>query len=272
MLNRREALALCAGAGLSQFAGAADQIPMRDGIPSVDYHVHVGDELSVGRAIQVSRQRGEKFGLLQHAGEKRGGYAVYDDDSLNAWIRSLEGKPVFKAIEAETTNWPSLFSKTAIAKLDYIQADALGLPDKSGAPMQIWKRDFQPANPQEFMDRYVDFILQRISEPIDIFVVPTFLPDSLLPDYDRLWTAPRARAIIDAALANKVALEIDCHFRVPHLRFLEMARDAGVMFAFGSNYQTPESAGDISYCIEVYKRLGLTPRQFFRPSGAGRRF
>jgi hypothetical protein len=43
--------------------------------------------------------------------------------------------------------------------------------------MRIWQPDFRPANPQTFMDRYVDFQLQRISaEPIDIFAVPTFIP------------------------------------------------------------------------------------------------
>ncbi|HEV3198576.1 MAG TPA: hypothetical protein VGZ73_11725 [Bryobacteraceae bacterium] len=273
MLSRRELLAISACGPWSPPAAAADDIPIRDGVPYVDYHVHVGDEISVDRAVELSKQRGVKFGLLQHAGLPGHGYAVTDDDTLAAWVRSLEGKPVFKGIEAESVNWMSAFSKGAIAKLDYVQADALGLPDRSGAPMQIWRPDFRPANPQEFMDRYVDFQLQRIStEPIDIFVVPAFLPESLLPDYDRLWTPRRMRTVIEAALKMKVALEIDCRFRVPHLRFLEIAKAAGVKFAFGSNYQTSDGIGDIRYCVEMYRRLRLTMDRFFRPAGAGRRF
>jgi len=213
-----------------------------------------------------------KFGLLQHAGEQGHGYAVSDDASLNAWVRSLEGKPVFKGIEAETVNWMSAFSKEAIARLDYVQADALGMPDPSGAPMQIWRSDFRPANPQTFMDRYVDFQVQRISaEAIDIFVVATFLPATLLPDYDRLWTAKRIRAVVDAAVKNNVALEIDCRFQVPRFRFLDTAKAAGAKFSFGSNFQNPEGVGDISYCVEMYRRLALTPGQIFRPTGAGKR-
>jgi histidinol phosphatase-like PHP family hydrolase len=166
-------------------------------------------------------------------------------------------------------DWMSAFSKDAIARLDYVQADALGFPDKSGSPMQIWKPGFRPDNRQDFMDRYVDFHVQRIStEAIDILVVPTFLPDSLLSEYDRLWTPKRMRAVIGAAVKSNVALEIDTRFRVPRLRFLEMARAAGVRFSFGSNYQTLNGIGDISYCIEMYKRLGLTQSQIFHPSGA----
>ncbi|HEV2444557.1 MAG TPA: hypothetical protein VGS58_01490 [Candidatus Sulfopaludibacter sp.] len=273
--SRREFLLIGASATLSKLTAtpAADDVPVRDGIPWVDYHVHIGDEVSVDQAIRIAKQRGMKFGLLQHAGVRGHGFAVSDDETLNAWVRSLEGKPVFKGIEAETNNWMSAFSRDCIARLDYIQADALGLPDRSGSPMQIWKPDFRPGNTQEFMDRYVDFHVQRISaEPIDILVVPTFLPDGLLPDYERLWTPKRMQTVIDAAVKANVALEIDCRFRVPRLSFLEMARAAGVKFAFGSNYQNASGIGDISYCAEMYRRLGLTISQFFLPAGAAKRF
>lgn len=265
-------LAISSCGAFSPAAGASKNVPVRDGVPAVDYHVHVGGEVSVDRALEVSSRRKIKFGLLQHAGEKGHGYAVSDDDSLNAWVQSLQGKPVFKGIEVESVNWMQLFSKSAIRRLDYVQADALGMPDRSGAPMQIWRRDFRPADPQEFMDRYVDFHVQRIStEPIDILVAPTFLPESLLPDYDLLWTPRRMQAIIDAALKMNVALEIDCRFRVPRKAFLEMAKTRGIQFSFGSNYQTPDGIGDISYCVEMYRLLGLTKHQFFQPVGAGRK-
>ena len=273
-LSRRDLLAYGATGALSRLAWAADpnEIPIRGGIPQVDYHVHVGEEISVDRAVEISKRRGIKFGLLEHAGIPGHGFAVSDDESLNAWVQSLEGKPVFKGIEAESTNWMSVFSKEVVAKLDYVQADPLGMPDKSGSPMQIWKTGFRPDKPQDFMDRYVDFHVQRISnELIDILAVPTFLPEALLADYDRLWTEKRMRTVIDAAVKMNVALEIDCRFRVPRLRFLEMAKRAGAKFSFGSNYQTLEGIGDISYCAEMYRRLGLTMSQFFRAGGTGRR-
>lgn len=269
MLTRRELLALSSAGLLSRLA-SADDIPLYDGVPQVDYHVHVGDEVTIDRAVEISQRRGVKFGLLQHAGEKGHGYAISGDASLDAWLRSLEGKPVFKGIEAESVNWMSAFSKEVVARLDYIQADPLGIPDPSGAPLHIWQPDFRPTNPQAFMDRYADFHVERISaEPISILAVPTFLPASLLADYERLWTAKRMSAIIEAAVKRSVALEIDCRFRVPHFHFLEAAKNAGAKFSFGSNYQDLQGIGDISYCAEMYRRLALRPNQLFRPSGVG---
>jgi hypothetical protein len=268
LLDRREMLFLSAAGALSSF----NDIPTHNGVPLVDYHAHIGDGISVDRAIELSKQRGMKFGLLQHAGVKGHGYAVSDDDELEAWVRSLEGRPVFKGIEGEGTDWMSAFSKAAIAKLDYVQSDPLGMRDKSGAGMRLWSPDFRCDNPQEFMDRYVDFHVQLMSTlPLDILAVPTFLPDVLRADSDRLWTAKRMRTIIEAAVKFNVAIEIDSRFRVPRLPFLEMAKASGAKFSFGSNFQTAEGLGDIRYCVEMYEKLGLTMHQFFRPAPAGKK-
>ena len=269
MLNRREMLLGCATLALAKLPAIphAPDIPIRNGIPQVDFHVHVGGEISVNRAVEIAEQNRMRFGLLQHAGLKGGGYAITDDESLIAWVKSLEGKPVFKGIEAESVDWPSAFSKDALARLDYVQADPLGIPDKSGSPMQIWKSGFRPDDVQSFMDRYAEFHVQRIlTGPIHILAVPTYLPDTLVADYDLLWTSKRMQMIVDAALKKNVALEIETRFRVPHLSFLQVAKSAGVKFAFGSNYQTLDGIGDISYGVEMYQRLGLQPSQMFDPS------
>jgi len=269
MLNRRQMLIASVSGSLASLAAQSisDGIPIRDGIPRVDYHVHIGDAISVDRAIELSQQRGVKFGLLQHAGVKGHGYAVSDDEQLLAWIKSLEGKPVFVGIEGEGIDWPSAFSAEALARLDYAQSDPLGMPDRSGQVLKLWTPGFRYGNVQEFMDRYTDFHVQLISTlPINILAVPTFLPAVFRPDYNRLWTPKRSRTIIDAALKHRVAIEIDCRFRVPGFQFLEMAKDAGTKFAFGSNYQTAEGIGDISYCVEAYQRLRLTTKDLFRPA------
>lgn len=269
MLDRRQMLLLTAAGALSftrDERQSKPDIPIVDGVPHVDYHVHVGQEISADRAVAVSRQRGVKFGLLQHAGVKGRGYQVSDDTELDAWIRSLEGKDVFKGIEGEGTDWMSAFSKSALARLDYVQSDPLGMPDESGKPAKLWSPDFRCADPQSFMDRYVDFHVRLISAlPINILAVPTFLPDVLRSDYDNLWTLKRMQEVIDAAVKYNVALEIDSRFRVPSLRFLELAKAARAKFSFGSNYQTIEGIGDIQYGIQMYRKLGLLMDRFFRP-------
>lgn len=248
MLNRREMLFAAAGAAL-----AAD-------LPRTDYHVHAVDAITVDRALEISARRGVKFGLLKHAGVAGHGYQVTSDAELNAWIASLQGKPVFIGIEGEGMNWPSAFSKATLARIDYAQSDPLAITDRAGA--MLMSPDFRSGGTEAFMDRYVVHHVELISTlPIDILAVPTFLPASL--DYDHLWTPRRIRSVIDAALKHNVAIEIDTRFRVPRSAFLEMAKSAGLKFAFGSNDQTLDGIGDISYGLESARRLNLTAADLF---------
>lgn len=274
-LDRRQMLRLAAAGAASFLATeghAAADFPIEHGIPRVDYHAHIGEGISVDDAIAIAHKRRLKFGLLQHAGSDGHGYAVSNDDELDRWLRSLEGKPVYKGIEAEGLDWVASFSKSALAKVDYIQSDPLAMPDETGAPMRLWSADFRCDNPQKFMDRYADFHVELIStKPIDILAVPTFLPDVLRVDYDRLWNNRRTQIVIDAAIKFNVALEIDTRFRVPGIRFLQTAKAAGAKFSFGSNYQTLEGLGDIRYTVEMYRKVGLALDHFFRPAPPGKK-
>jgi histidinol phosphatase-like PHP family hydrolase len=165
-----------------------------------------------------------------------------------------------------------VFSKEAVAKLDYVLSDALTMPDKSGGWIKIWTPAFHCDDPQDFMDRYVDFHEEVMAkEPIDIMANPTFLPEALEPDYDKLWTEKRMRKIIDAAIRHHVAIEINSRYKVPRLPFLEMAKAARVKFSFGSNAHTADAIGDIDYGVAMYRKLGLTLNEFFHPAPAGRK-
>ena len=59
-------------------------------------------------------------------------------------------------------------------------------------------------------------ILER--EPIDIYANPTFLPDLIAKDYDRLWTEKRMMQVIGAAARNGVAIELNNRYRLPSPR------------------------------------------------------
>jgi histidinol phosphatase-like PHP family hydrolase len=138
--------------------------------------------------------------------------------------------------------------------------------------IKIWGPAFHCDDAQDFMDRYVDFHeVVMAKEPIDIMANPTFLPDALEPDHDKLWTEKRSRKVIEAALKYHVAIEINSRYRVPRLPFLEMAKAAGVKFSFGSNGHTAAAMGDISYGVEMYRKLGLTLDQFFHPAPPGKK-
>jgi histidinol phosphatase-like PHP family hydrolase len=122
------------------------------------------------------------------------------------------------------------------------------------------------------MDRYVDFHVEVMAkEPIDILANPTFLPGMLQPDFDKLWTERRMRTVIEAAKKYGVAIEVNSRYQVPRLAFLQMAKSAGLKFSFGSNMHTADGIGNIGYCVDMYRKVGLTRGQFFRPAPPGKK-
>jgi histidinol phosphatase-like PHP family hydrolase len=236
--------------------------------PMVDYHVHLNAFFSLDDAVTLSKQRGVKFGIAEHAGTKENGYRgiLTNDEELLAWLAKLEGKPVYKGIQAEWIDWWKCFSKPAIAKLDYVLSDAMTMPGPHGERVKMWGAGFDPGDPQAFMERYVKWNVEVITkEPLDIFAHPTWLPPPRDKDYDRLWTAERMRPIITALKQTRTAVEIDSAYQIPRMPFLKMAKSAGLKFSFGSNSGSgPVRAMD--FCTDTAKELDLSAKDMFVPT------
>lgn len=242
-------------------------------LPLVDYHAHPSDDVPIEKQVEEAARRGVKLGIVEHAGKPGHNYPhlITSDEALRAWIRRLQPLPVYKGVQAEGLDWPEAFSKQAVAELDYVLSDALTLPEPDGTFTEIWRPWVRVDNKQKWMDRYVDFhveVLER--EPIDILANPLFLPECIRADFDMLWTERRMRRIIDAAVKNRVAIEINSRYQLPGERFLRMAKEAGLKFSFGSNLRGLET-GRIEYSVEMARKLGLGPDDLFRPAPRGRK-
>ena len=121
------------------------------------------------------------------------------------------------------------------------------------------------------MERYTAHNVRVIeTEPIDILANPLFLPERIQAEADSLWTGARTGRILRAAVKNHVAFEINTRFRLPGLKFLRQAKDAGAKFSFGSNI-LGAGVGDLSYAREVVKELALQPAHLFSPARPGRK-
>jgi hypothetical protein len=272
LMNQRHPVSRRGFLGAAFVAPLAAAVP-QSGIPRVDYHAHLDSVVTLERALAISKERGVKFGIVEHAGAKVNQYPglLSTDDDLNGYLAKLEGKPVFKGIQAEGLDWMTCFSKDVVVKLDYVLSDALTMPQKDGHSARIWLEDFQVGGKQDWMDRYTDFNVQVMAtEPIDIMANPTFMPIGIEKEYDTLWTEPRMRKIIEAAVKYRVALEINSRYRVPSLKFLKIAKAAGARFSFGSNIHGLD-VGNIGYCLEMAKELGLQRSDVFSPQPAGKK-
>jgi histidinol phosphatase-like PHP family hydrolase len=263
MIRRREFLA---GASATLIRAAED-------FPLVDYHVHLNARFSLDQAVALSKERGVKFGIAEHAGDALNRYSniLTDDAALERWMALLDGKGVYKGIQAEWINWPSCFSREVVARLDYVLSDAMTMPDQNGNRVRLWTAGTDIGDPETFMDRYVRWNVQVIeSEPLDIFAHPTWLPAAVAKDFDSLWTEARMKALVTALKRTETAVEIDAAFRVPRMPFLRLAKAAGLKFAFGSNSGTGPVRG-MEFCVEQAKALGLTAKDMFVPASRVRK-
>jgi hypothetical protein len=236
--------------------------------PVIDFHGHLKGGLTVDQVCEHGRLQGYNFGLAPNCGLN---FPVTNDSSLLAYYREMAPEPVFKAMQCEGREWITLFSPDAIAKYDYIFTDAMTWTDHKGRRMRLWiPEETFVDNEQLFMDMLVTRIESIISkEPIDIHVNPTFLPDQIAADYDRLWTPERMDRVIKVLVDYDVALEINSRFRIPSIAFVKRAKEAGVKFTLGTNNGGNEDLGRLEYSLQVIKEAGLTPEDMFLPAPSG---
>jgi histidinol phosphatase-like PHP family hydrolase len=278
-LTRRQFLATAGAcvAGSASLPAAADPpATPTPGLPLVDLHVHL-DNSTIDRVVALGQERGVRFGIVEHAGTKENQYPVVlsNDAELKAYLAMLEGKPVWKGVQAEWTDWMSCFSRETLARLDYVLTDTMTFPGRDGRRVKLWLPDapgeVDLTNPEAFMDHYVDWHVEILSqEPIDILANVSWLPAPLANDYEKFWTEARVKRVLDAARQYGVALEISSSFRLPKLTFLKQARAAGVKFTFGSNGRYP-NMGKLDYSLEMARALGLSRGDLFTPAPAGQR-
>ncbi|WP_165233685.1 hypothetical protein [Aquisphaera insulae] len=249
--------------------GSSDERPALD-FPLVDLHTHL-DNSTIERVLPLGIERKVKFGIVEHAGTKENRYPVVlsDDDELLAYLKRLEGKGVYRGLQAEWTDWAGCFSPEVLARVDYVLTDAMTFPGKGGRRIKLWEKfdedEVGLRDHERFMDRFVDWHVQIMAtEPFDILANASWLPEALMPGYETLWTESRIGKVVDAAIGYEIAIEISASYKLPRLAFLKQAKAAGAKFSFGSNGRYP-NMGKLDYSVELARALGLTSADMFVP-------
>ncbi|HEX2974127.1 MAG TPA: hypothetical protein VHP11_17470 [Tepidisphaeraceae bacterium] len=268
------ALAACAAWSLPESLWAAANANL--GFPLIDLHVHL-DNSSIDQVAPLSIERGVKFGIVEHAGTKENKYPVVlsNDQELKAYMKMLDGKGVYKGVQTEWHDWMKCFSRETLGQLDYILTDTMTFRGKNGQRVKLWEDGVEDrvemSNRQAFMDRYVDWHLEIITQqPIDLLANVSWLPAPLANEYDTFWSEQRIQKVVDAAVKYKVALEISASYELPKMKFLKVAKEAGVKFTFGSNGRYPKM-GLLAYSIAMAKELGLRQADMFTPAPDGQK-
>ena len=244
--------------------------------PLEDLHVHL-DNSTIEKVVPLARERGVKFGVVEHAGTRENQYPIVlsNDAELKAYLAMLAGQPVYRGIQAEWTDWMSCFSRDALAQLDFILTDTMTFPGKDGRRVKLWLEGAEArvglTDKEGFMDRYVDWHIEIISrQPIDLLANVSWLPASMAGDHEKFWTEARVKRVLDAALKYQVALEISASFKLPKLSFLKQAQAAGVKFCLGSNGRYP-NMGKLDYSLGMARALKVTKADIFTPAPEGQK-
>jgi hypothetical protein len=237
----------------------------RANFPLVDLHAHLKGGLTIEQALALSRSTGMFLGVAVNCGK---GFPIETDAAARAWVDSMRGQPAFLAMQAEGREWVSMFSRETRALFDYVFTDSMTWTSPSGKRMRLWIPEEVEIGPDEqaFMDLLVSKTVGILeTEPIDVYVNPTFLPAAIAPRYDALWTEARMGRVIDAAVKSGVAIEINARYRIPSERFLRLAKAKGAKFTFGTNNAGANDLGDWSYPLEMQRKLDLEWQDMFVP-------
>ena len=234
------------------------------GYDIVDYHAHLKGGLTMEGLLAHSKKTGIAYGVAFNAGV---GFPITNDSTLLANYEQYKDYPVFMAMQAEGREWVTMFSKENIGTFDYVFTDAMTWTDTKGRRMRLWMpEEVFVDDPDDFMDQLVGKIVGVMeNEPIDLYVNSTFLPDVLHADYDALWTEERMDKVIQAAVANNIAIEINARYKLPSTTFIKRAKAAGAKFSMGTN-NTDKELGTLDYSIAMIDECGLEPDDFFKPS------
>ena len=231
--------------------------------PVIDFHVHLKG-WDQNQAMAHSRKTGIFYGIAPNCGI---GFPITSDNDIHTYLDTTKNLSCFQAMQGEGREWPATFSENAREQFDYVFTDALTFTDHKGRRTRLWIPDEVRIDipHEQYMDIIVDRIVKVLrDEPINIYVNPTFLPDQMESDYDRLWTDARINQVIEALVTKQIALEINNRYRIPNEKIIRAAKEAGIRFAFGTNNANSE-IGKLDYCIEMMKKCGITERDMYFP-------
>ena len=234
------------------------------GITLTDWHLHIRGGMTPEMALERERTSGIRSSAMENHGRE---WEIYDDAKLVAFARRSRQvnaqMPV--GIQVNDRDWFEKIAPETRAQFDYILADTMimgKLP--SGRDNRLWMVKEIP-DPDRWMADYFAHTMRILDEPISILANPTYLPEPLAGDYDRLWTEERMRAVIAKAVKNGVALEIQAESPYPRPTFLKLAKEMGAKFSFGTNNFDP-SPKSLARWLEAITWLDLKADDIWSPT------
>ena len=237
--------------------------------PVIDYHVHLKGGLTKEMAHALSMNYGINYGVAPNAGEGGVGRMLADDKEVYEYYEEVKPLPFLCGVQGEGRKWTATFSQEALGIFDYLFTDAMTIMDHKNRNSRIYRAEevhYDGVSKDEYMEQIVDQTIKILTnEPADIFANPTYIPEDMQSDYDKYWTDERINRVLDVMQEHSIALEINPRYKIPSMKIIQMAKDRGMKFVFGTN-NVDANFGKLEYCIEAIEQCGITTKDLWFPS------
>ena len=223
----------------------------RDNFPLVDLHaLDVKRAFDLDKALADARAGGLFVGLSARAGARQ---QVHDDHSAARLVEMFGGKPLFLGLRVDPSGLGPRITRKGLAGVDFVMLDGEVIDAR---------RQQASGDPQAYAEALVNATVAAFDLPVDVYGAPTYVPPQFAGDRAAMWTDARVQQLIDAAVAKKVAIEINGRLQLPGEAFVRKAKAAGAKFTLGEcAVDTPAGA----YCFDLVEKAGLGWRDMYEP-------
>ena len=220
------------------------------GIPLTDYHIHIRGGMTPEKALDWMKKTGIRSGVLENHGKN---WPLSDNDKLKAFIEDAQKFPeLLIGIQVNDRDWFKVIDPELRKKLDYILADTMIMDGQ-----KLWlENEYEIAEENAWFERYFHHCMTVVNEPITILANPTYLPDKIKHRYDEFWSDDRMGRLIDAAVKNNVALEIQAGTNFPNKKFVELAMKKGAKISMGRN-NSDDKPNELKRSLDWLEELGM---------------
>ena len=198
-------------------------------IPLADYNIHIRSGMSFEKALDWAQKTGIRSSAIENQGRD---WPLSDNTAVKTFIEDGKRFPeLLIGLQVNGRDWYQVIDPSLIKQLDFVLSDTMVMDGQ-----KLWLEDAYCTEDEEaWLQKYYAHNLQILNEPITIFANPLYLPRKMMHRYEDFWTIERQLTIIDLAIKNNIALEIQSKTQFPHIGFVKLAIEKGAMISIGRN-------------------------------------
>ena len=221
-------------------------------IPLTDYHIHIRGEMSYEKAVDWAQKTGIRSSAIENQGRD---WPLSNDAAIRAFIEEGKKFPeLLIGLQVNDRDWYQVIDPALIKEFDFVLSDTMVMDGQ-----KLWLEDAYSTEDEEaWLQKFFNHNLQILNEPITIFANPLYLPKKMMHRYEDFWTLERQTMIVDTAVKNKIALEIQSNTQFPHIEFMKLAIEKGAKISIGRNNRD-DKVNELKRSLDWLEELRVKP-------------